>query len=236
MELSKRLQAVADLVGNGEVVADIGTDHGYIPIYLVQSGKCSKVLAMDINEGPYLRAKQHVAGYGLSHQIETRQSDGMKALENNEVTSVIIAGMGGGLVMKILDQDRRLWPELQELILQPQSELAKVRAYLQENHWTITKEDMVFEEGKYYPMMYVTHEEKGTQSAKYNHMELEYGPKLLQMKHPILLQFIMREIELKTKVLQSLEGKTGEHIEQRMSELKEEVKMAYEVQRYLTTD
>lgn len=232
MELSKRLQAVADMVGNGEVVADIGTDHGYIPIYLVQSGRCKKVFAMDINEGPYLRAKQHVAGYGLSKQIVTRQSDGMKALEMGEATAIIIAGMGGGLVQKILEKDKRLWPELHELILQPQSELAKVRAYLYENQWKVVAEEIVYEDGKYYPIMRV---QKG-QDAIYTEAELEYGRHLIEKRHPILGQFIQREIQLKEAVLQSLEGKTGAHIEKRICDLKGEVEMAYEVQRYLRTN
>lgn len=231
MELSRRLQAVADLVSDGEIVADIGTDHGYIPIYLIQSGKCARVFAMDINEGPYLRARQHVSGYGLSDQIITRQSDGMKALANGEATSIIIAGMGGGLVMKILEQDKRLWPEFRELVLQPQSELAKVRRYLQENHWRVIEEDMVFEDGKYYPILRVQH----GGDAPYSQAELEYGRVLIQKKHPILAQFIGRELELKEAVLRSLSDKAGEHIEQRVRELEEEVEIAYEVQRNLTT-
>lgn len=232
MELSKRLQAVADLVSAGEIVADIGTDHGYIPIHLVQSDKCKKVFAMDINEGPYLRAKQHVAGYNLSNQIITRQSDGMKALEISEATSIIIAGMGGGLVMKILEQDRRLWEGIHEMVLQPQSELAKVRTYLFENQWKIVEEKMIFEDGKYYPMMKV---ERGEDSV-YSNAELEYGRILIQNRDQILKQFIKREIELKESVLCSLEDKLGEHIEQRVNNLKEEVKIAYEVYRNLTTN
>ncbi len=232
MELSKRLKAIADLVGKDEVVADIGTDHGYIPIYLVQTGRCNKVFAMDINEGPYLRAKQHVEGYGLSEQIITRQSDGMKALENGEATTIIIAGMGGGLVMKILEQDKRLWGELHELILQPQSELGKVRTYLQENGWKTVEEDMVFEDGKYYPMMRV----RPGEEANYTKAELEYGRYLIQKKHPILKQFIKRELELKERVLLTLEEKQGTHIEMRKKDLKEEVEIAYEVQRDITTD
>lgn len=232
MELSKRLKAIADLVSENEVVADIGTDHGYIPIHLVQTGKCKKVFAMDINEGPYLRAKQHVEGYGLSDQIITRQSDGMKALENGEATTIIIAGMGGGLVIKILEQDKRLWTELHELILQPQSELCKVRTYLHENGWKIVDEDMVFEDRKYYPMMRV----KQGVGEGYTKAELEYGRYLIQKKHPILQQYIKWELELKESVLLSLENKHGVHIQKRVKDLKKEVEIAYEVQGYFTAN
>ena len=81
MELSKRLHAVASLVTEGASVADIGTDHGYIPIYLIESGKCVHAFAMDVNQGPLLRAKEHIVEHGLEEQIETRLSDGVKHLK-----------------------------------------------------------------------------------------------------------------------------------------------------------
>ncbi|MFI3172447.1 MAG: class I SAM-dependent methyltransferase [Eubacteriales bacterium] len=232
MELSQRLQAVSDMIEPGKIVADIGTDHGYIPIYLIQSGKCTRVFAMDINEGPYLRAKYHVAGYGLDKQIITRQSDGMKALCAGEATAIIIAGMGGGLVIKILDQDRRLWGDLQEIVLQPQSEIDRVRTYLSENAWKIIEENMVYEDGKYYPMMKAI---RG-QDTPYTKAELQYGRYLIKGKHPVLIQFINKEIAVKEEVVKSLKNKVGEHIEHRMKELREELEVAYEVQRNLTTD
>ncbi len=231
MELSKRLQAVADLVGDGEVVADIGTDHGYIPIYLVESKKCKRVFAMDINEGPYLRAKQHIQGHGLSEYIETRLSNGMKALEVGEASSIIIAGMGGALLTRIMEQDMRLWDGLHELILQPQSELEKVREFLYNNHWNICEENIVYEDGKYYPMMRVT---RGNEEP-YSIAELRYGRKLLQQKHPVLLEFVKKEIDLKEQVLDSLKEKVGIHIEKRIIDLKEALEVAYEVQRHLTS-
>ena len=80
MELSKRLQAVADLVSEGLIVADVGTDHGYIPIYLLETKKCEKAIAMDINKGPLLRAKEHIAEHGLTQNIQVKLSDGVKAL------------------------------------------------------------------------------------------------------------------------------------------------------------
>lgn len=229
MELSKRLQGVADLVSKGEVVADIGTDHGYIPIYLVQSETCHRVFAMDINEGPYLRAKSHVQAYGLSEHIITRQSDGMKALEIGEATSIIIAGMGGALVIKILEQDKRLWSGLHEMILQPQSELHKVRQYLQENDLQIIEEEMIYEDGKYYPIIKVIH----GRCNPYTQAELYYGPQLIKQKHPVLKAFIQKEIEIKEGVLNTLKDKNGSHIDARNREIKEGLVRAYEVQRIL---
>lgn len=100
MELSKRLQAVADLVTEGASVADIGTDHGYIPIYLIEHHIAEKVIALDINRGPLERARMHIVGHGLKEKIETRLSDGLEKVLPGEVDTMIAAGMGGGLVIK----------------------------------------------------------------------------------------------------------------------------------------
>ena len=123
MELSKRLQAVADLVTEGASVADIGTDHGYIPIYLIEHNIAGKVIALDINRGPLERARMHVVGHGLKGKIETRLSDGLEKVLPGEVDTMIAAGMGGGLVIKILTEGYPVVEILDTMILQPQSEI-----------------------------------------------------------------------------------------------------------------
>ena len=104
MELSKRLYAVAGLVTEGASVADIGTDHGYVPIYLVESGIASKVIALDVNQGPLHRARMHIVGHGLGDRIETRLSDGLAMIRPGEVETVIASGMGGPLTIRILQE------------------------------------------------------------------------------------------------------------------------------------
>ena len=141
-ELSERLRAVAD----------IGTDHGYIPIALVQEGRCPRAVAMDINIGPLDRARAHIQAAELSEKIDTRRSDGMKELKAEEADCAIIAGMGGALTIKILEESSATARSLKALILQPQSELYKVREYLAEQGYEILAEDMVLEEGKFYPI------------------------------------------------------------------------------------
>ena len=181
MQLSERLRAVGALVTSGGTLADIGTDHAYIPIYLIQTGAVSRAIAMDVNPGPLSRAREHIAQYGLQCAIETRLSDGLAALRPGEADSIVIAGMGGALMTRILDEGRdRLNgvseqtggccsgadncadPQAEhrgkgrgcrELILQPQSEIWLVRGWLDRNGWEIVREDMVCEDGKYYPMM-----------------------------------------------------------------------------------
>ncbi|MCD7735981.1 MAG: class I SAM-dependent methyltransferase [Lachnospiraceae bacterium] len=157
MQLSRRLLAVAGMVTPGYVLADIGTDHAYIPIYLIENKRISHAIAADINEGPLARAKAHIQEHGLEYRIETRLSDGLSAFLPGEAQSIVLAGMGGALTIRILQDgmERLESAELPELILQPQSEISQVRAYLQDSGWSIVQEDMVFEDGKYYPMMKV---------------------------------------------------------------------------------
>ena len=176
MELSKRLQAVADLVTAHYKLADIGTDHAYIPIYLTQQKKITEAVALDVNEGPLQRAEEHIRENGLEAEIETRLSNGFQALQPGEVQSAVIAGMGGGLVIRILTEGEEVVRKLEECILQPQSEIEKVRAFLLEKGYEFLEEDMVCEDGKYYPMMRVEHGSMKLPAKG----ELEYGNPALQ--------------------------------------------------------
>lgn len=155
MLLSDRMRAVTALVSPCRSMADIGCDHGYVAIELIRSHICEKVIAMDINKGPLARAKMNIRDCGMEDYIETRLSDGAAALAPNEAEGIICAGMGGRLVISILEQSRELICNMKQLVLQPQSELDEVRKYLRANGYLIEKEDMIFEEGKYYPMMRV---------------------------------------------------------------------------------
>lgn len=145
----------ASLVSEGMILADVGTDHGYVPIYLIEQKKIPSAIAMDINEGPLERAREHITLYGLNAYIQTRLSDGVAALKPGEADAVLIAGMGGGLVMHILKDGEEVCRAAKELILQPQSELERVRAFLREEGYEILAEDMVLEDDKFYPMMKV---------------------------------------------------------------------------------
>ena len=229
MELSKRLQAVADLVSEGLVVADVGTDHGYIPIYLIETKKSPKAFAMDVNKGPLLRAKEHIAEHGLETRIETRLSDGVRALQKGECDCVVVAGMGGALTIKIMEEGKDIFRSLKEFVLQPQSELQKVRAYLCENAYFIAEENMVLEDGKFYPMFRVIN----GQSEEYQAIELCYGKLLLEQKNTVLKNFLEKEKAVKELILSNLEQSFGEHIETRRKEIQEELEgIEYALQRY----
>ena len=229
MELSKRLQAVADLVSNGLIVADIGTDHGYIPIYLVKTKGAPYAYAMDVNHGPLIRARDHIAEYGLDTFIETRLSDGVREVRPGECECVVIAGMGGALTIKIMEEGKEIFKGLKEFVLQPQSELHKVREYLCQNEYCIVDENMVLDDGKFYPMFRVVNR----QSVEYDVIELRYGKLLLEQKNVVLKAFLEKEKSVKEIILANLDKNRGDHIEVRKKEIKEELEgIKYALQRY----
>ena len=192
--LSKRLEAVAGLIERDGTLADVGTDHGYIPIAMVLRGHAEKAIAMDLRTGPLERAREHITAYGLEDRIETRLSDGVSALAENEADSIVVAGMGGELVIHILETGKAVCKSAKELILQPQSEIDEVRKYLRENGYRIVDEDMVEEEQKYYPMMrvipqedaerigYMQPEEKHEAKETLNHMHLQDAERIGYMQ------------------------------------------------------
>ena len=218
MELSVRLQAVADMVTEGTKVADVGTDHAYIPIYLVEHDKNPSAIAMDINRGRLKKAEENISSHNLENKIETRLSDGLKQLHLGEADSVVIAGMGGGLVVKIMEEGTLHKKYVKEWILQPQSEISKVRQYLNENGYCIVEENMVIDEGKFYPMMRVT---EGT-IEEYTQEELCYGKCLLKEKNPILKKFLEKEIDIKKEILEKLHQTRGGQVAKRIEEIEEE--------------
>ena len=117
MQLSKRLQAVARLVTPGSRLADVGTDHGYVPIWLFEQGQILSAIAMDLRNGPLERAREHIQMHGLDAHIETRLSDGLDKLLPGEADSIVIAGMGGMLVVKILSQGQKVLSSVKAPVL-----------------------------------------------------------------------------------------------------------------------
>lgn len=221
IHLSKRLKALANMVTDGNRLADIGTDHGYIPIYLCQTGKIPSALAMDIGKGPLQQAQTHIAEHGLSEQIKTRLSDGMAALQFGEADTILIAGMGGGLVMKILSEGAEKLTGKEELILQPQSEIALVRGFLRVRNFQILNEDMILEDGKYYPMMKVS-QQKAAEQTKILPQEVAdaFGPVLLQKRHPVLKEWLERELRTTNSVIEQLSAQPDhERIRNRMQQV-----------------
>lgn len=219
MQLSKRLLAVANLAAAGHCLADVGTDHGYIPIYLIEQGKFDRAIAMDVKQGPLLRAKENRDLHDLEEKMELRLSDGVTALRAGEADTVVIAGMGGALVIKILTEGAKVLRQVDTLILQPQSELYKVREFLQETSYRIEEEHMLVEDGKYYFMMRVRH---GSMEPL-TELEKKYGPLLLKEKNPVLREFLEREERKYLEIRDSLSTREGEKSARRLREVEAEL-------------
>ncbi|MCP1109451.1 tRNA (adenine(22)-N(1))-methyltransferase [Ohessyouella blattaphilus] len=226
--LSKRLQMLADFARPGSVVADVGTDHGYLPIYLVENKICPRALGMDINVGPLEKAREHVGEAGLSASIELRLSDGLEKLAPGEAEGVIISGMGGALVLRILEASKEVVDALDYLILQPQSELKKVRERLADLGLMISDEGMVEEAGKFYTALFV---EKGPEKT-YSSWEHQYGPCLLQEKNETLYTFLQKEKQLKEQISSTLTGRDTPEIRARQGALKAELQDIKEALQY----
>ena len=175
VQLSMRLCAIAGMVTKGNRLADVGCDHGYLSIYLVSEKIVPSAIAMDVRPGPLSRARENISRYGLEDYIETRLSDGLTKLEPGEGDTLVIAGMGGPLMERILNEGAKVREGFQELILQPQSDLPHFRHFLSEIGWEIVREEMIKEDGKFYPMMKAVRRESENRFA-YTEEEAWFGP------------------------------------------------------------
>lgn len=225
--LSKRLQALACMVTPGRRVVDVGCDHGFVSIYLVQRGISPQVLAMDVRTGPLSRAEEHIAEAGLEGYIEARLSDGLLAYQEGEADSLICAGMGGRLMMKILTESRDKARGLEELILQPQSELPAFRRFLREEGYQLLDENIIWEEGKYYFLMKVRYGGEDSQTVQANEPEQvladKFGALLLKRRSPVLKQYLEDTLQNKYQIEASLARSEKERARERLKEVQREI-------------
>lgn len=221
MELSKRLSWIIEKVNNVDTIMDVGTDHGYIPIYLIKNNMAKKIIASDINKEPLKKAKINAALDGVSDKIDLRLGGGLRPLKNKEAQAVIIAGMGGNLIRDILENDLDKVKNLDYLILQPAQNPEVLREYLYKNDYEILDEDICLDENKYYELLKVKFK-KGDYISLEN-IFYEISPFMLNKKLPLLKSYIESKIEKNKKVIEFITDNT-EHAIQRKNELKEKNK------------
>jgi tRNA (adenine22-N1)-methyltransferase len=228
IRLSKRLQAVAHQVKSGGVVADIGCDHGFTSIYLVQQQLARRVIALDINKGPLERADEHVTKYHLQESRELRLSDGVEKLSEGEADTLLISGMGGSLICRILDAYPQVTASAGELVLSPQSEISLVRHYLLEHGFAIDGEQMLKEQGKYYVVIHGVH---GSQQFL-REEEYLFGQILLQQGDCCLQEYLQKEKKRMEHILHSMGQKelssSAIHQKEILTEKLEQVKWSLE--------
>ncbi len=193
------------MVERGSVAADVGCDHGYVSVWLVQEGICPHVFAADVNRGPLARAREHVEEAGLTSYIDLILSDGLEGLKEKPIDTLLAAGIGGRLAARILQEGAEKLAGMKRVVLQPQSEPWLVRRALEELGYEITDEDMVREEGKFYGALKAsnrrflseTEQKKGRAAkrrpegmdlteAQWMRLSERYGPFLIRKAHPVL--------------------------------------------------
>lgn len=207
MNVSKRLQKVASFVMAGGVVADIGCDHGFTSIFLVENGLAKSAIAMDINQGPLERAREHIGQYRMQKRIQVRLSDGLEELKPGEADTILISGMGGALISRILKDNEDVTKAAKELVLSPQSEIYLVRQTLHYMGFCIHKEEMVFDQGKYYVVMRAI-PGKEVYSEEEDYL---YGKVLIEQKEEVFLSFLHKENERVNRIIENLSKKELSH-------------------------
>ncbi len=202
INLKGRLLKIANLVEECSKLADIGTDHGYIPIYLVQSGICQEAIATDIRKGPLLKAERNIDKYKLKESIELRLGNGIEPIQNGECDVFIIAGMGGRLITDILERSLRVVQNTKYILLQPVYTEEVLREFLLKNGFRIAREVLVQDEGRIYVVIKAVYDGIIRQEEDlYCHI----GSFLFEHKDPLLKEFLKRRIKRQTKIVHGME-------------------------------
>lgn len=227
MDLSIRLQKIADLIEPCESVVDVGTDHGYIPIYLVKNNICKKAIASDINKGPIERAKNNVRMKGLSGNVKCRLGAGLSTIKKNEVDVAVIAGMGGNLIRDILNDKLEVFKALKYAVVQPTQNVEVFRKYVLDSGYEILGEDICFDEGKFYQMLKIRYR-KASPIEVENEIFYDISENLIKEKHPVAIEYAQHLIEKYERVCSSLNDDT-ENSRARKIELKKKIDSLKEV-------
>lgn len=187
--ISKRLELVASFVPQGAILLDVGSDHAYLPIELVERGQIESAIAGEVVEGPYQSAVKNVEAHGLKEKIQVRLANGLAAFEEADKVSVItIAGMGGRLIARILEEGLDKLANVERLILQPNNREDDLRIWLQDNGFQIVAESILEEAGKFYEILVV---EAG--QMKLSSSDVRFGPFLSKDVSPVFVQKWQKE-------------------------------------------
>lgn len=209
--MTPRLYAIADCIPRGSVVADVGTDHGYIPIYACLKLESPRGLAMDLKQGPLDRAGENIRRFNLGHRIETRLSDGLEALGEGEADVAVIAGMGGLLISEILERSP---VRLSGYILQPMTATKELRQYLADKGYSIDHEVLAQEDDKFYTVLKVSH---GHMQLE-NRLDVYVGRKLIENRDPLLLGYVESLLKKHGRIYEGLLRSGQEDIEDKKNE------------------
>ncbi|MCC0685176.1 SAM-dependent methyltransferase [Clostridioides sp. ZZV15-6383] len=216
MKLTDRLLKIASLVTDGKKIADIGTDHGYIPVYLLKKGRVPFAVLADVNKGPLDNARKEVIQNNFLDKVDLRLGSGIEILEIGEVEEIIIAGMGGILISELLEAKKEVAHSVEKLILQPMQAQEELRRYLLNNGYEILEEVLVREDFRIYEIIVAKYTGKNTIIE--DEIYYEVGIKLLENKDSLFNDFIEKKIRTYSSIVSKLEGKNGESIDKKREE------------------
>jgi tRNA (adenine22-N1)-methyltransferase len=204
IKLSPRLGAIAECVNGVESMADIGTDHGFLPVYLVENKMISWAISSDTNKKPLEKSKKIIQEHHFEAFIQTRLGSGLSVLKPGEVDAIVIAGMGGVLIGDLLEADLEVAQKAGRLVLQPMNAQLVLRKYLESRGFRIIQEELAQEGERVYEIIVA---ETGRMKIS-NPLEYELGFEFMEKKHPLLKTLIDRKISLESTILFNTMGKT----------------------------
>jgi tRNA (adenine22-N1)-methyltransferase len=226
-KLSNRLERVASYVPEGMILADIGSDHAYLPCYLGLKKVIKKAIAGEITEGPFLSAQQQVSLNNLNEMIEVRKGDGLSVLQENEAEVITICGMGGSLIASILESGKSKLGKAQRLILQPNIGSRTVRKWLLKENWVLVAEEIIGEDGKIYEILVA--DRKGDQPYTQNlNAELLFGPFLLKNQNESFKEKWAGEVKQWNAILAQMQKSANINTDSKKNEIMSNLKLAKE--------
>ncbi len=228
IQLSKRLQTVADFVKEDAVLADIGSDHAYLPTYLVKKGIIQRAVAGEVVKGPYESALKNVKREAVDEQIMVRLANGLAAIEkSDQIDTVTIAGMGGALIASILEEGKEKLETVERIIAQPNIHAEAIRKWAVLNGWRVVGEKILKEDHKIYEIVVL---ERGR--TTYTEKEQLLGPFLLEEKNEVFHEKWKREMTQWERILDSLKDATEDaSVKEKKATLNEKITLVEEVLR-----
>lgn len=213
MDLSQRLMSIIKLISNVETLADIGTDHGYIPIYAIKNYLCVKVIASDINKGPLAKAKSNIEKEGLYSSIELRLGAGLTVLKENEANAAVISGMGGDLTRDIIESNIDIFKSMEYIIVQPAQNVDVFRSYIFKKGFNILDENICIDDNKFYETIKLSY---GTSPIVVSDIFFQISQSLYRKNDKILRLYILFLIDKYKDIYNRLTSKTENVINRKL--------------------
>lgn len=230
MEVSKRIEFIIENLEKVNTLADIGTDHGYVPLIALDRDICNKAIACDINKDPLDKARLNAVLEGRGDELEFRLGGGFAPLNLGEANEVVIAGMGGNLIRDILEADTEKVKEVDYLILVPAQNPEVLREYLYKNNYEIIKEDLCYDEGIYYELFKVRSSEG--HATELDSIYYEISSVLLRTKHPLMKDYLQFKLDEYNRILGFITEATVS-ANKRRQDIKEKIEIITSMLNYL---